>query len=162
MDIGSNRRIIAGVVLAKCRKCGEFKPLDSFGFDRRSQNARLDTCSNCQSGSLEWCRKSGTREALNAKSHIARSGTSDGFTGEEWIKLVAYYSPDGRCLCCGRAGELAMDHVVSLASKGSNTIGNIQPLCKSCNSKKHSKSIDYRTDHGLYAKLIEEEHAKNR
>lgn len=51
-----------------------------------------------------------------------------------------------RCLCCGQqfSSGLTVDHVVPLALGGSNWISNIQPLCHHCNSKKHTKIIDYR------------------
>jgi 5-methylcytosine-specific restriction endonuclease McrA len=39
---------------------------------------------------------------------------------------------------------LTRDHVVPLKHGGLNTIENIQPLCGSCNSRKHLKHIDYR------------------
>ena len=37
-----------------------------------------------------------------------------------------------------------MDHVVPLKLGGANTVDNVQPLCGSCNCKKHLKIIDYR------------------
>jgi 5-methylcytosine-specific restriction endonuclease McrA len=39
---------------------------------------------------------------------------------------------------------LTEDHVVPLSLGGSNDIDNIQPLCKSCNSSKRGRHIDYR------------------
>jgi 5-methylcytosine-specific restriction endonuclease McrA len=54
---------------------------------------------------------------------------------------------DYTCLCCGRREpdiELTHDHVMPLAMGGENTIENSQMLCRSCNSKKGTKYIDYR------------------
>lgn len=53
------------------------------------------------------------------------------------------------CLCCGKSAPdivLTLDHVIPLKLGGPNIIDNAQPLCKSCNSRKHIKIIDYRKD----------------
>jgi 5-methylcytosine-specific restriction endonuclease McrA len=64
------------------------------------------------------------------------------YTQREWETLCALY--DHRCLCCGKQGDLTVDHVIPLSKGGSNSIENIQPLCHSCNSSKRIKTTDYR------------------
>jgi 5-methylcytosine-specific restriction endonuclease McrA len=80
--------------------------------------------------------------ALNARR---RRQTAEGYTPEEWTALKALY--DHRCLCCGRREpeiRLEPDHVIPLVKHGPNLIGNIQPLCKTCNRRKAAKTTDYR------------------
>ena len=83
-----------------------------------------------------------------AKAHrrrVRKRESIGNFTAQEWADLKAKYN--FRCLCCGRTEPeitLTADHVVPLVEGGTNDIGNIQPLCGSCNSRKHTKTIDYR------------------
>jgi len=76
----------------------------------------------------------------------ARKAQAEGsHTEAEWEALKARYN--FTCLCCGKREPdiiLTRDHVISLDTGGNDNIDNIQPLCKSCNSKKSTKSIDYR------------------
>lgn len=73
----------------------------------------------------------------------ARLAGADGaFSKEEFDSLCASY--DYICLCCRERKPLEADHVIPLSRGGSNTIDNIQPLCRSCNAHKHGKVIDYR------------------
>lgn len=39
--------------------------------------------------------------------------------------------------------KLTRDHIVALLNGGDNSIKNIQPLCQSCNTRKHTKTIRY-------------------
>lgn len=43
-----------------------------------------------------------------------------------------------KCCLCGSTEKLSIDHIVSVASGGSNEIENLQTLCVPCNSKKGS------------------------
>lgn len=79
-----------------------------------------------------------------AKSRLHRMRAAEGnFTPAEWAALCEKYG--NRCLCCGATGIiLTVDHVIPLSKGGTNWPSNLQPLCKSCNSRKHARTIDYR------------------
>jgi 5-methylcytosine-specific restriction endonuclease McrA len=70
-------------------------------------------------------------------------GNGGTFTNAEWVALCAQHGH--KCLACGESQPLTVDHVIPLSRGGQNVIGNIQPLCKPCNSRKHLNVIDYRT-----------------
>lgn len=74
----------------------------------------------------------------NAKKH----GSEGTHTADEWRAMLDWF---GRvCLCCGGTNDLTRDHVVPTTEGGSNWISNLQPLCRSCNTRKQVKTIDYR------------------
>ncbi len=67
-------------------------------------------------------------------------------TTSQWREIKAKYNYT--CLCCGRREpdiRLSIDHVIPIVKGGTSNIDNIQPLCRSCNSSKHTKIIDYRS-----------------
>lgn len=94
--------------------------------------------------SRRWKRENPDKvAAINHRRRVRISRAKENFTAAEWIQLKRQY--DNRCLCCGRSDiELTIDHVLPLSMEGSNSISNIQPLCKSCNSSKKDRYIDYR------------------
>jgi len=49
-----------------------------------------------------------------------------------------------KCLRCGKDENLSLDHIVPIHLGGENKLSNLQTLCKSCNSWKSTKIIDYR------------------
>lgn len=51
---------------------------------------------------------------------------------------------DKKCLRCGRLDKLTIDHIIPISKGGQNKIGNLQTLCKGCNSIKRDTYIDYR------------------
>lgn len=78
-----------------------------------------------------------------SKRRAAKHASPGNFTAKESKELCESYG--NRCLCCGVTGVLLeADHVVPLTRGGSDEIGNIQPLCGTCNRSKFVKVVDYR------------------
>lgn len=69
----------------------------------------------------------------------AKYGVAGTFTVDEWLNLCVAY--EHKCPACGSTTEqLTADHIIPLSRKGTNDIGNIQPLCRSCNSSKNTNT----------------------
>jgi 5-methylcytosine-specific restriction endonuclease McrA len=95
----------------------------------------------------------------HAHLRLARKRAAKGsFTTAEWTGLVSFFG--SVCLSCGVTTDLSVDHVIPLARGGTNSIDNLQPLCRQCNSSKGIKTTDYRDPARLTALLamLEAEH----
>lgn len=88
-------------------------------------------------------RKNFQTNRKNVKRNRLKTQSVSRITYNEWIALCDKY--ENVCLRCKRNHvELTLDHVIPLSRGGTDTIDNIQPLCRSCNSRKNNKHIDYR------------------
>ena len=59
----------------------------------------------------------------------------------QWVLFMSGY----KCLKCGAADNLQMDHVVPKSWGGSDHRSNLQTLCGRCNRQKSNNSMaDYR------------------
>jgi 5-methylcytosine-specific restriction endonuclease McrA len=77
---------------------------------------------------------------LKSKRYAKEKNAIGEHSLEEWVLLKESYG--NSCAFCKSTFNLTKDHIIPLSKGGSNFIENIQPLCKSCNSKKHNK-IDF-------------------
>lgn len=89
-------------------------------------------------------KNGGSRNMADAlrtrRKRISANGGSH--TQAEWNALCLKHG--NRCLCCGEQKPLTKDHVVPVTKGGTDDITNLQPLCRRCNSHKHTEIKDYR------------------
>lgn len=139
-------QLVDGVEQKRCSNCGRWLPLDHFHKDcfHKSASRLQSWCKACtNSRNQEWSQDNPEQvAAMRARRRARVRGALGEYTGAEFEALCE--ATGNHCLCCGRELPLGPDHVVPLSRGGSNDISNIQPLCKSCNSSKGTKAIDYR------------------
>lgn len=89
----------------------------------------------------DWMKRNRNRWNFYGKSwRQRRRGANGKHTLKEWEILKAQYN--WICPSCERQEPeiiLTEDHIIPISLGGSNNIENIQPLCRSCNSKKGIK-----------------------
>jgi 5-methylcytosine-specific restriction endonuclease McrA len=82
-----------------------------------------------------YCKKNPKRIAhLKARRYAREKGAVGKHTLQEWENLLAEF--DYKCAFCRKKKELTKDHIIPLSEGGTDYIDNIQPLCRSCNSRK--------------------------
>lgn len=80
----------------------------------------------------------------NRRRRVLKINAQGSHTLQEWLDLKASF--DYTCLYCKRKEPeitLSEDHIVPLSKGGGDDLKNIQPLCRSCNSRKHNKEIRF-------------------
>lgn len=91
----------------------------------------------------EWNKRH--REYRNFMDMIRRmrlKNIEGSFTLKEWRQKKKEFRYT--CPICGRKEpeiKLSIDHIIPITKNGTNWILNIQPLCRSCNSRKNNKVV---------------------
>lgn len=75
-----------------------------------------------------------TKERIVDTGQKKRHEGQSELTQEQWEMAKAYFR--FHCAYCGQEDELTKDHLDPLNNKGSLTVSNVVPACRSCNSSK--------------------------
>ena len=76
--------------------------------------------------------------ALTAARRARTAGAARSHSVQEWLEKVALLG--GVCTYCGEAKPLTRDHKIPLSRGGTDDIENILPACRSCNSRKRTRT----------------------
>lgn len=108
---------------------------------------------NTSKGSNHYAWKGGISKNLkyrswvkNKRNRLKKASVDNGLTHSynEWNGIKEIYNfTCPRCFKSEPDIKLTIDHMIPLSMGGDDTIENIQPLCKSCNSIKNDKAICY-------------------
>ena len=89
----------------------------------------------------EWSRKNKDKASIKSHTRRAKKQGNGIFAITEKFMKKLYSSA---CVSCGTSEEIEADHIVPIVKGGRHSEGNLQPLCRSCNSTKGPKLwIDY-------------------
>lgn len=77
------------------------------------------------------------RASVSARNKSLRRGARGSHTAAEWAVILRKHKH--RCANCRSKGRMTRDHIIPLSRGGCDYAVNIQPLCASCNSRKHAK-----------------------
>lgn len=78
------------------------------------------------------------KAAARRRRRAIEAGAAGSCTLAQIEARIAYYGY--RCAYCGGPYE-ELDHVIPLSRGGSNWASNLRPACRSCNRRKHSKTL---------------------
>lgn len=81
-------------------------------------------------------------QVMDQNSRAREQGIVGTITTQDWMDVLR--ENRNRCAAClSRDKKLCIDHVIPVYFDGKNTRENIQPLCRSCNSKKWIRTVLY-------------------
>lgn len=88
-----------------------------------------------------WNKKNKLKYQNNVRaSHLKRKAVLNSKTFHiSERELKALYA--SACAFCGGRDDITMDHIIPVSRGGNHSIGNIQPLCRKCNSRKKARLV---------------------
>lgn len=130
----------------QCKTCRRVRVMESWWRNRDKRLAenkewRLQNPDRVRANIKRWVEENKDRSNLLHRLKKQRRRAAGILTAADWELVLETYG--AACLNCGKP-EVTIDHVVPVSKGGTNTIGNVQPLCGFCNTSKHTKVIDYR------------------
>lgn len=81
-------------------------------------------------------------ERETVRKRIRNKATA--YTSKKNVRDWVFTTYGETCINCDSKDNIQLDHVVPISRGGKNTLCNLQPLCKKCNTSKGAKTEDYR------------------
>lgn len=132
----NNPKWRGGKVEIECPICGTKFPV----LPCQSSGARKTCSRKCRAEFVRKYPDDLTAKRYRNRRNCAKRRAPDGLKGRhtfaEWEDLKR--RAKHRCVKCRKRKPLTRDHIIPLCLGGSDEITNIQPLCMSCNCRKHT------------------------
>lgn len=116
-------------IKAKHRKLHAEK-IKQYNAEYRSRNRK-----RAAENARRWAKSNPEKRAKIKTAYRARKHSETFYILDREIKHLKA-SP---CAVCGSQGPVDIDHIVPLSKGGRHSVGNLQPLCRSCNTSKSDK-----------------------
>lgn len=134
----------------QCKLCDEHRFMDGMGYDDL-----MGVCAYCagrlhnlyeRKHSGEWfIREHATDADLawwgDSRDPPPRQPGKSKAKIKTALRLQVYERDGFKCVYCNSRKNLSLDHVTAESKGGATTAGNLVTACKSCNSKKKTKSL---------------------
>lgn len=108
---------------------------------RKAQQARYRARHRAELHAKDAAYREARPDIAHARTHRYRArvaAASGSFTPREWREKCALFA--NLCAYCGEAKKLGPDHKMPLSRGGTNSIENIVPACRGCNSRKGART----------------------
>jgi 5-methylcytosine-specific restriction endonuclease McrA len=150
----------------RCTRCGEKQPVSQFARNRTAPDGYQYACRGCQRvyDQARYWKKSRNLSAvpnpidahlismrrrlvhLERRSILHSLGVFD--ISQKDMRRLARSS----CTHCGSNKNIQIDHIIPVARGGRHSIGNLQTLCRSCNtSKSNLLEVEWRHGWSVYS-----------
>ena len=101
-----------------------------------AKNYRHQNPEKIKDSHTRWRKNNPEKVREHEHRRRARLLSNDEFYITEKFFIKLYKSP---CVGCGETKNITQDHVIPIARGGTHSEGNLQPMCKRCNSSKKDK-----------------------
>lgn len=134
--------------IGKGKTDGSFKKNHSINLNKKRSKLVCKKLSISKLGEKNPNWKGGRSKDNSYYSKIdynRRKNSSGSYSRDEWENLKKEYNY--KCPSCGLLEphiKLTADHIIPVSLEGTSFIDNIQPLCRSCNSRKRTKTIKFK------------------
>ena len=158
----------------RCSSCAEVKHIDGFRRSSATKDGLQNYCRSCHNeANARWRERNREKHLRSLRSWHENNRDHSREMNRVWQrnnrqrkrvidqKRRASTAANGKfiitprevkrlysqpCSACGSNENITLDHIVPLSRGGRHSVGNLQPLCKSCNSSKKDRlMIEWRS-----------------
>lgn len=121
---------------AKLAKSREYRQPRKQQANEYAKSYRLKNPEKIKQDNIVWRNKNPEKvKELEHRRRARQKQNGEFYIRPQFLKRL-YNSP---CVACGSKKNITQDHIIPIARGGTHGEGNLQPLCKKCNSSKKDK-----------------------